>query len=66
MLISEVIIENETDKSITISKKSWRKIESELNKTQKNLNKNDLKKFIGKINLSEDPLKFQKRIRNEW
>ena len=66
MLISEVIIEKETKNSITISKKSWQKIEKELNKTQKKLKMDNLKKFIGKIKLSEDPLEFQTRIRNEW
>lgn len=66
MLISEVIIEKETKNSITISKKSWQKIEKELNKTQKKLKMDNLKKFIGKIKLSEIPLEFQTRIRNEW
>jgi hypothetical protein len=66
MLISEVVIEEETEDSITISKKSWHKIEKVLTKTQKNLKINDLKRFIGKIHLSEEPLEFQKRIRNEW
>jgi len=66
MLISEVIVEYETEDSITISKKSWYKIENELNKTQRNLDKKALKRFIGKITLSEDPLEFQKRIRSEW
>jgi hypothetical protein len=26
----------------------------------------DPKKFAGKINWEEDPLEYQKRIRNEW
>jgi hypothetical protein len=66
MLISEIIVEKETKDTITISKKSWKKIERELNKTQKNLSKENLIKFIGKINLSEDPVQYQKRIRDEW
>ncbi|MFA5929090.1 MAG: hypothetical protein WC838_07320 [Candidatus Margulisiibacteriota bacterium] len=30
------------------------------------LSSNDLKKFAKSIKLSEEPLKFQKRMRNEW
>ncbi len=66
MLISEIPVEKETRDSVTISKKSWRKIEKELGRERKNLTKNDLKKFAGKLSLPGDPLKYQKRIRNEW
>ena len=66
MLLSEIIIENETDQNVTISKDSWKKIQSEIIKTEKNISKSELKKFAGKIHLKKDPLEFQKEIRNEW
>lgn len=66
MLISEIIIEKETEDSVTISKKSWEKIEKEILKTQKNFSKNSFNDFIGKVSLNHDPLDYQKSIRNEW
>ncbi|MBN2737018.1 MAG: hypothetical protein JXR70_08570 [Spirochaetales bacterium] len=66
MLLSEVIIESETDQNITISKDSWKKIQDEVLKTEKNLTKADFKNYVGKIKLSIDPLKYQKSIRNDW
>jgi len=66
MLISEIIVEKETEKSITISKKSWKRIEKELVKSQKNLSKKGLFQFSGKISLNIDPVKYQESIRNEW
>ena len=66
MLVSEIIIEKETQKSITISKESWQRIKNEVLKTEKSFTKQDLKKYIGKIKLSQDPLEYQKKIRNEW
>jgi len=66
MLLSEIIIENETERNITISKESWNRIQNEIIKTEKNLTKTGLKKFSGIIKLKKDPLNFQKEIRNEW
>jgi len=66
MLISEVIIEKETTKNITISKDSWYRIEEELKHTEKNMTKERLKKYAGIIKLTEKPENFQQRIRDEW
>jgi len=66
MLMSEIIIEKETDTNITISKDSWKKIQAEILKTEKRMDKTKLQTFMGTIHLSIDPLTFQKNIRNEW
>ena len=66
MLISEIIIENETDKNITISKESWKRIQNEILQTEKKMSKTELMKYIGIMKLNKDPLKYQKEIRNEW
>ena len=49
-----------------IEKKTGKKKINELIKQFKPVKIFDAKKFAGKINWNEDPVKYQKRIRNEW
>jgi len=44
----------------------WQKIVNNLKINKKTMTKEKLLKFSGIIKLKEDPLKFQRRIRNEW
>lgn len=66
MLMSEIIIEKETDTNITIAKDSWKKIQAEILHTEKRMDKTTLKTFMGTVHLNVDPLTFQKNIRDEW
>ncbi len=65
MLLSEIIIEKETDKNVTISKESWKRIKKEILQTEKKMTKAELKKNAGIIKLNIDPIKYQKRIRKK-
>ncbi len=66
MLLSEIIVEKETDKNVTISKESWKRIQKEILQSEKKMTKADLKKYTGIIKLNVDPIEFQRKIRNEW
>ena len=66
MIITDIIIENETESTITINKESWLKIKKEFFKKNKTFSKENLQKYCGSINLSKDPLEYQIEIRNEW
>ena len=66
MKLSEVIIEQETTSSVTIAKESWIRIEREILEHEKRMTRDDLRKFSGSILLKEDPLVFQRNIRDEW
>ena len=66
ILLSDIKIENETDETVTISKKTWNNILSEFAKPQKNISKQNLEQYEGLLSLSKEPLEFQKEMRNEW
>ncbi len=54
---------------LTVIKKGMRKkdIKQVIEKRPKKKSINlDLKKYCGVINLREDPLEYQKKLRNEW
>jgi hypothetical protein len=51
---------------VTIEKEYDKKKINELMKQFKPSKVFDAKKFAGKIKWDEDPLAYQKRIRNEW
>ena len=66
MKLSDIIIEKQSPTSVTISRESWVKIEREILQSEKRLTREDLHKFAGSIHLTEDPVAYQKSIRNEW
>ena len=66
MLLSEIIIEKETDRNVTISKESWKRIQKEILRSEKKMTKKDLKKYSGIIKLNIDPKEYQRKIRDEW
>ncbi|GHU62002.1 hypothetical protein FACS1894123_02230 [Bacteroidia bacterium] len=51
---------------VVIEKKYDRKKINKLIEALKPVKVFDASKFAGKINWNEDPLAYQKRIRNEW
>ena len=61
-----VVDENNKPLEVIISYDEWLKIENMITKTQKIMTREKLSKYIGIVSLKEDPLEYQKRIRNEW
>jgi len=59
-----VVDENNKPLEVIISYDEWLKIENMLTKTQKIMTREKLSKYIGIVNLKEDPLEYQKRIRS--
>lgn len=53
---------------VQISYEDWLKIESVLNLHDLEIERSivDLSCFSGKITLDEDPLEYQRRVRDEW
>jgi len=51
--------------AVLIDYQDWQEIEKILgaNSISKSVN---VKKYVGRLHLTEDPLVFQKRIRSEW
>lgn len=45
---------------------SKKEIQKKLNKISKSSSKSDLKKLCGTLRLESDPLKLQKKWRDEW
>ena len=66
--VHKKIVLDETNKPVEvfIAFKGGREIEQLLSIDGKGMSKDRLKVYAGKINLTEDPLNFQRRIRNEW
>lgn len=66
MLIHKMILtdENQCPVAVQIPYKEWLEIEIAL--STKNIKKSNIAYLFGAIKLSEDPLQFQKNIRNEW
>jgi len=62
------ICKSKTIKMVTIIKKgtSREKIQLALKKRTVKIKSPDLNKYCGSISLKEDPLKLQKKWRNEW
>jgi hypothetical protein len=55
--------ENNEPVAVQIDYEDWLKFEKIL---EKSIEQEDISEFSGKINLKEDPLEFQKKIRDEW
>lgn len=66
--VHKKIVLDETNKpvEVIIAYEEWQEIEQLLSIDGKGMSKDRLKTYAGKINLTEDPLNFQRRIRNEW
>ncbi len=56
--------ENNEPVAVQIDYKDWLECERILNLKSSQIV--DLSEFSGKISLTEDPLEFQKKIRDEW
>jgi hypothetical protein len=52
--------------AVQIDYADWIEIEQSLGLTDRSLRTVDPSQFAGTINLTEDPLAFQTRIRGEW
>ena len=61
-----VVDENNKPLEVIISYDEWGKIEKIITKFAKIMTSEKLSKYVGILNLKEDPLEYQKRIRNEW
>lgn len=51
--------------AVQIDYADWLEIQKILNQTKSKITK-QLAKYAGTIDLSEDPLEYQKKIRDEW
>jgi len=61
-----VVDENNKPVEVIIGYDEWEKIERMIGKGYKATKSEKLKKYAGIIKLKEDPLEYQKKIRNEW
>lgn len=61
-----VVDENNKPVEVIISYAEWEKIERIIGKGYKSTTAEMLSEFAGTLSLKEDPLEYQKRIRNEW
>lgn len=61
-----VVDENNKPVEVIISYAEWEKIERIIGKAYKSTTAEMLSEFAGTLSLKEDPLEYQKRIRNEW
>lgn len=57
--------ENNHPLEVIINYQDWKEIEKRLKK-QPEIRKPNWEKYIGSIRLTEDPVKYQRKIRNEW
>ena len=66
--VHKKIVLDETNRpvEVIIAYEEWQEIEQLLSIDCKGMSKDRLKAYAGKITLTEDPLDFQRRIRNEW
>ena len=66
MIIHKMILSDENMRSIAVQipYSEWLEIESAIG--DKNKKKSTIAHLSGKIKLSEDPIKYQRRIRDEW
>lgn len=62
--------ENERPVAVQVDYATWLEIERVLNgnevTAEKDVTPTDISDLIGTIHLTEDPLAFQRRIRDEW
>lgn len=61
-----VVDENSKPLEVIISYDEWEKIEKLMTGAGKALTSAKLRKHIGILSLKDDPLDYQKRMRNEW
>ncbi len=61
-----VMDENNNPSEVIIKYKEWKEIEQILKSYQKKMTKGKLIKYLGIINIKEDPMDFQRKIRSEW
>lgn len=61
-----VLDENNKPLEVIISYSEWKEIEGMLAYYQKIMHREKLKEYVGILHIEEDPLYFQRRIRNEW
>ena len=52
--------------AVQIDYADWLKIESMLNLRSERVKTRDLSRYAGVISLTEEPLNYQARVRNEW
>lgn len=66
--IKKTILKDKFEKPIAvqIEYSDWLEIERSLKLQSEGLSESALSKYQGVITLTEDPLEFQKRIRQEW
>ena len=66
MMIHKMILTDEDmhPVAVQIPYKEWLEIEIAIG--ERKMHRTSISKFSGSIKLSEDPLKFQKKIRHEW
>ncbi len=61
-----VFDENNKPTEVIISYDEWIEVEKIISFAAKQMTRKKLYKYSGIITLEEDPLEYQKRIRNEW
>lgn len=66
--IKKKILKDELERPIAvqIEYSDWLEIERSLKLQSEGLSESELSKYRGVITLTEEPLEFQKRIRQEW
>lgn len=66
--IRKTIITDEAQRrvAVQIDYNDWLKIERSLNLQDEEAEITDLSRYYGVISLTEEPLAYQARIRNEW
>jgi len=52
--------------AVQIDYADWLRIERMLNLRSERVKKSDLSRYAGVISLTEEPLNYQARVRNEW
>lgn len=61
-----VVDENNKPVEVIISYDEWERIARIIGKAHEPTTSETLNKYSGILELKEDPLEYQKRIRNEW
>ena len=66
--IRKKIVTDKTQRPIAvqIAYSDWIEIERSLNLREEEIQSTDLSRYDGVINLTEDPLHYQLRVRQEW
>ena len=66
--IYKKVVFDDRDKpvEVIISYEQWQEIESTFKNYDKVMRKERLEKYRGILKLQEEPLSFQRRMRNEW